>query len=306
MVDEALARQLDALSGPRTRRWLADVAADWTLAALALGFIGLCLRTPWLYPLIPVALLVVGAAQHRLAFMGHDAIPHGCAHANRRVNDALAALLCFWPIGFSVVGWRLFHSTHHDTVGTGADPEVWGHRGKPILAQWHKPWHPLTAAAVLLGDLLGLGLPHVKAASALTGPPRKRDKLSLLLFHAALAAPFFGLGWWWVPCAWWASLVTASWALLRLRIQLEHLGLEDTGHGEAATHRVLLPWYVRWAVLPHHGDRHWMHHWCWDNPPGRKRWAIPTWNSPAADELLLRYRVGPAPKGLWEYLRESS
>lgn len=69
---------------------------------------------PWLAnaPVwIPVALLV-GVLQHRIGLMGHEA-SHYLLHPNRRWNDLLADLLCFFPVFGSLANYRAKHLEHH-------------------------------------------------------------------------------------------------------------------------------------------------------------------------------------------------
>lgn len=60
---------------------------------------------------IPAAGLV-GILQHRIGLMGHEA-SHYLLHPNRRWNDLLADLLCFFPVFGTLANYRAKHLDHH-------------------------------------------------------------------------------------------------------------------------------------------------------------------------------------------------
>ncbi len=71
---------------------------------------------------VPVALLtivLVGAGQHQLSGLAHEAVHH-ILFRNRWLNDLASDLLCMFPIFSSIYHYRLQHLAHHQFVN---DPE---------------------------------------------------------------------------------------------------------------------------------------------------------------------------------------
>jgi len=58
------------------------------------------------------AAMAVGAIQHRIGLMGHEA-SHYLLHPDRKWNDVLAELLCFYPVFGTVAKYRAKHLNHH-------------------------------------------------------------------------------------------------------------------------------------------------------------------------------------------------
>lgn len=58
------------------------------------------------------AAVAVGAIQHRIGLMGHEA-SHYLLHPNRKWNDVLAELFCFYPLFGTVARYRAKHLKHH-------------------------------------------------------------------------------------------------------------------------------------------------------------------------------------------------
>src|SRR5579864_8955593 len=118
-IDTALLRQLSARS---LFPWLFDAAFDWMVIASALALIQLW---PHIWT-IAAGMLLIGNRQHALAILGHDGT-HYTISRNGAVNDFLTNLLCFWPLGLTVSGYRTLHYAHHKHTGTEHDPEL-GHK----------------------------------------------------------------------------------------------------------------------------------------------------------------------------------
>ncbi|GIW89297.1 MAG: hypothetical protein KatS3mg108_3621 [Isosphaeraceae bacterium] len=85
--------------------------AEWVAAA--------GLEWWWNVPVFAVAILLIGAIQHRLAGLGHEA-SHEILFRNRLMNDLVGDLLCLFPLFASVHTYRLFHAAHHRFTN---DPE---------------------------------------------------------------------------------------------------------------------------------------------------------------------------------------
>ena len=103
-IGEALA----PLRERRLSRWLLPAAADW-LSILA-AFAAVALTQHWF--VYTLAASGIGTRQHALGILGHDAA-HRLACRSRRLNDVLGQLICFWPIGATLGGYRRYHFDHH-------------------------------------------------------------------------------------------------------------------------------------------------------------------------------------------------
>src|SRR5712692_4137354 len=93
--------------------WLADAAMDWLVIAAALGMIHLW---PHFYTAL-AGILIIGNRQHALTILGHDGT-HYTLSRSAALNDFLTNLICFWPLGLTVSGYRALHYAHHKNTGT--------------------------------------------------------------------------------------------------------------------------------------------------------------------------------------------
>ncbi|WP_337175843.1 fatty acid desaturase [Paludisphaera sp.] len=73
----------------------------------------------WNVPVFGLAIILVGALQHRLAGLGHES-SHYSFLRNRTANDLVADVFCMFPILTSVHFYRVFHMAHHQHTN---DPE---------------------------------------------------------------------------------------------------------------------------------------------------------------------------------------
>ena len=73
----------------------------------------------WNIPVFLVAITLIGALQHRLAGLGHEA-SHYTFMKNRLLNDLIPDLFCMFPILTTVHFYRVFHMAHHQYTN---DPE---------------------------------------------------------------------------------------------------------------------------------------------------------------------------------------
>ena len=80
----------------------------------------------WLPVLLVVllAITLVGALQHRLAGLGHEA-SHYIFMKNRYLNDLIPDIFCMFPLLTTVHFYRVFHMAHHQyTNDPGRDPDL--------------------------------------------------------------------------------------------------------------------------------------------------------------------------------------
>lgn len=260
-MDRAQQEALARLRAPRPDRWLAGVGLDWTLIVLALA-----MAARWARPEgYLVAMLVVGNRQHALAIIGHDGA-HRSISRCRWLNDGLTCLLCFWPLGLGLDGYRKHHYVHHRHTGTAQDPEL-TYKGWSA-PQWDLPLSSRRLRGLLCRDLLGLS-PRALLNLRRTIPPVSvRDVAGPLIWWAAALAVMQHYGCAWIALLWAGSLATTYWATFRLRVWTEHMGTPGT-------HRISVTCWQR-LFAPHNTWCHWEHH----------RWpSLPSAQLPAARAL---------------------
>src|SRR5438132_10617777 len=224
MTDMALDAEIDAPPAGRldiatlralgTRSlfpWLADAATDWLTIATALAAISLW---PHFYTVL-AGILIIGNRQHALTVLGHDGT-HYTLSRNAALNDFLTNLLCFWPLGLTVSGYRALHYAHHKNTGAENDPEL-GHK-RMRSPQWDLPATPRTVLRYALMDLIGYSLADYLIIVRFSKPQRKRDYAPLALFHLAVVSLALWLGGWQAASAWYFSLVTSFMMFFRLRL----------------------------------------------------------------------------------------
>ncbi len=110
-------------------RYLAgEYATICAVVGLTVGFVES--RAGWGFPfwtnilVFAVAIVLMGALQHRLAGLGHEA-SHYSLLRNKRANDLVGDLFCFFPILATIHFYRLFHLAHHQfTNDPNHDPDL--------------------------------------------------------------------------------------------------------------------------------------------------------------------------------------
>jgi fatty acid desaturase len=119
-------RELDNITN------LMFLAGDYlTLAAIAAATLGFYfardswgLAWAWNIPVTGLAILLVGAVQHRLAGLAHEAA-HYALLRNRLANDLISDLFCMFPIYATTHQYRLVHLGHHQyTNDWQRDPDL--------------------------------------------------------------------------------------------------------------------------------------------------------------------------------------
>lgn len=272
--DRDTMRQLYRL---RSSIWIRDAAFDWLVIAAtlyAINIIGFVLA--W-----PIGILIIGARQHALALLGHDAA-HRLAFKNRRFNDLIGNVLVAWPLFVVLGGYRPWHFEHHRRLGTADDPELHYRAFRPYegRASWTK------ICRVFIFDLLGFGAPDLivfmkeifpyRRPITFLGPVATWGVFAAITFY--LAAP-------WVFFVWAASLLTGFWAVFRMRSWAEHIAVPEPWNlGKENTHRLSAGWLTRFLFFPHNTYCHYEHHKC----P-----QVPYYNLPALRDSMSARTVVP-------------
>jgi fatty acid desaturase len=125
--ETALQQQIRPLRRVDNLTNLAFLAVEYlTLAAVvgaAIAFAelrgGWGLGWAWNVPVFAVAIVLIGAIQHRLAGLGHEASHYTLLH-NKFANDLVADLFFMFPLITTIHFYRLFHMAHHQYTN---DPE---------------------------------------------------------------------------------------------------------------------------------------------------------------------------------------
>ncbi|WP_447978371.1 fatty acid desaturase [Candidatus Nitrospira bockiana] len=272
-------RRISQLAEPDEWQWVRRALLDWAVIVAAVVVTG------WLdHPVAFVlAALIIAVKQHALAILAHDGA-HRLVSRNRRLNDLLTNLFCFWPLGFPLEGYRRFHFQHHRATGTDQDPEL---IHKRAFGQWEVPITSRQLTMHALTDLLGAGIPHLAMAAYLTRAVSFVDGIMAPLFWLVTGTVAWLAGQAWIVILWWASLLFCLWPIFRLRMWTEHGGT----HG---THRISAGLLARALILPHNTYMHWEHH---EFP------MIPCWNLPRVRDLIAAPTITSLPH-LFRALRQ--
>jgi len=116
------------------------IATEWTGIILAV-----VLYQRYLHPIfLPLAIMWLGARQHALAILMHDAT-HYLLFKNRRVNEVVSEVFLAWPLFITTQTYRGGHFAHHRHVNTEKDPDLI--RKQRTASEWEFPksWGALVA-----------------------------------------------------------------------------------------------------------------------------------------------------------------
>jgi fatty acid desaturase len=226
--------------------WVTDVVFDWAIIILTLC---LCakLNTPLMYF---AALLIIGNRQHALAVLGHEGT-HYTLHSNKKLNDLLTNIFCFWPLFLTVDGYRRLHFTHHKNTGTVNDPELLHKKSR--APQWDLPLNKRKVLGYALKDIVGYSIPDFWIILTFSGPRSRKLLVPVIALHLALITVSSMMGLWWAMPLWYAALPTTFMMFFRFRLWLEHQGTFDT-------QRITLTPLQAVILAPHNIWLHWEHH----------------------------------------------
>jgi fatty acid desaturase len=109
----AVVRELSVL---QPRKAIFALVVEWVGIAAAIA-VSQTLRNPFVYV---AAVIWIGARQHALSVLGHDAA-HYRFLPSRPWNDWIANIFTQWPIFLTVEGFRYYHGEHHRFTGVPGD-----------------------------------------------------------------------------------------------------------------------------------------------------------------------------------------
>jgi fatty acid desaturase len=256
--------KLKELSVLQPSKALIATAEEWAAIAVA---IALCSYF-WHPVLYVVAVLVIGARQHALLILGHDA-SHYRYLRTRWQNDLFGNLFLMWPTFASVEGFRKFHGTHHQYTGLPND-------GNRDLWHTHNAEGELEPEWVFPKTRAGLVLMILRRAAFVTGiswilrglvgssfiPSPRWMVAARLGFYASVAGTltlydaWSGLLLYWVVpfCTW---HIAAQY----IRLICEHSAVEAEESEYGVTRTTIPTWLERIFILPRNVGFHLEHHW---------------------------------------------
>jgi fatty acid desaturase len=255
--------ELRALSVIDPTRALGAIGTEWLGVAAAVVLCQL-----WFHPVLYVlAVMFIGARQHALAVIGHDATHHRLL-PHRTTNDWVGNVLCLWPVFISVEGFRKFHVAHHQHTNLEGDGnrELWyTHQDGELVADWQYPKSRLGLAAVLLKRAMVItGLWWMTRGLLSSIVVRERPAVIVLryTYFASLAAVMtltsswsLFLWYWLVPyCTWHTAIQYA-------RLICEHSAVHSPSPAYQVTRTTIPTRLEAVFILPRHIGYHIEHHW---------------------------------------------
>ena len=277
VVDEAdvqFARRVDRQAMAAVTREMSRVSnlravwamgTQWAVIAASIAAVVVVDRW-WMWPL---AAVVIATRQHALFILLHEASHHHLL-SNRKWSDVVSDLVCAFPLNMTTVGYRHEHLLHHRYVNTKQDP-YWVHMQPD--PSWHFPRTPVRAAAVFLGDALGVYMPgHMKVVTPWTYWGRllggakpalsKAEHVRYALYVTGLVTLLVTTGAWlhWL-LLWVLPTTTVMMAFFRMRALGEHpLDAESKGDETRETRDIRATALEGFFVSPLNSNYHLTHH----------------------------------------------
>lgn len=267
-----LVKSLSTISAARS--WF-DVLFNWGI------MIGTMALTIWVdhWALYFPAILLIGARQHAMAILTHDA-SHYRLFKSRWWNDTVCDVFCCLPAGISLKAFRDLHLQHHWYLNTKKDPDFTAHEND---ADFVFPMPRKRFLGIIFRDLTLL---HFRQAwkgrrgyspfgvgrgwrSWLMGKPRKDEQAltgqerARVLFVIAVGVTLaIVLPWsivWRAAILWFVPWFTMLTLCLRMRSAGEHLGVPNEHELNAGRTMVTRLW-ERACFWPHGIGYHMAHH----------------------------------------------
>ncbi len=277
-IDAGVLRALSQLSP--TRAFVA-IATEWSIIAAAITTA--TLANAW--PVTVLAVFVIGARQHALTVISHDAT-HFRLLRSRRANDWVANLLLAWPMFISVQGFRHFHGDHHRFLGERGDGNraLWKTHDASgqLTPEWRYTktvpqlvWKVLRRAAIFTGAFWILrGL----VGGFMYGVTPAQHVARIVLLATVAVVLTWTDAWLGFAIFWVLPYVTWHAAAQYIRLVCEHSAVRSDDPRYAITRTTIPGVLGRIFVLPRNIGYHLEHHWY----P-----SVPFYNLPALHEHLV-------------------
>lgn len=258
------AAKIKDLSKLDPMRSVAATGQEWLGIAGAIA-LSVSFSNPVLYVL---AAIFIGARQHALLILGHDA-SHYRILPTRWQNDLFSNLFMMWPTFASVEGFRKFHATHHQYTNLPDDGNrhIWyTHDAAGELApDWQFPKTKTGLALILLrraAFLTGLfWIVRGLVGSTLIPSPGWMGA-ARFGFYASLAGALTYFGWWSYFLLYWiVPFCTWHIAAQYARLICEHSAVESEEEEYAITRTTIPTRLESILVLPRNVGFHLEHHW---------------------------------------------
>lgn len=239
MTQGELLRQVNQLRRTDNFRSWFYLAREYLFLGLAVGLMAafyhwlFVQRLSWLYavPVTLPAVLLIGAGQHRLTTLGHEA-SHYLLFRNRLLNELVSDWLCMFPMWSTTHHYRLQHLAHHQFPNDPErDPDVVqmegsGHRFDFPLSPGRFVWECVVKQVLWLPGLIRYLRMRARYATtgAGSGPysddnPRTRWLILIgAVYVFTLAAVLTALTMW--GDAWLLALVPAGLWLVAMLVYL--------------------------------------------------------------------------------------
>ena len=269
------------LSVLRPSKAIAAIVVEWLGIAAAIAVCELL----W-HPVIYLfAIVWIGARQHALTVLGHDAA-HFRLLPSRRWNDWVGNVVVMWPVFLAADGYRYYHGEHHRFTGMEND-------GNRTIWRTHTKAGALTAEWTFPKTFVGLVLTILWRAAFLTGlfwilrgfaaaVIMRRSWVHMvgrLGYYAAIAATLTATGFWREFLLFWiVPYCTAHIGFQYIRLICEHSAVRSDDPAYAVTRTTLARSWERWIIVPRNIHYHIEHHWY----P-----SVPFYNLPALHERLM-------------------
>lgn len=285
MASVALNSIVKSLSVVDQKRSLSLLAMDWTII---FGAIILCEQF-WNWPLYILAVMIIGARQHALGGLLHDAA-HYRIVKNKFWNDLISNFFMGYPLLISLERYRDFHFKHHTHVGTPDDPE----RRISADPTRNPPFSWPTFWLYLVMDLTGITFLRFFATSVYFSfvqkpyPARSTYKgfrkawhlVQRPLYTVAVVGALWQTGHLWTAFMYWiVPMGTFLNATFRIRTLAEHQCLPAENELNE-TRNVIIGPLSSFFIAPHNVNYHLTHH---------LYPSIPCYNLPQMHKELIKH-----------------
>lgn len=246
------------------------IFAEWVgmIAAMYLS------DTYWNPLLYFIVVIFIGARQHGLLIIGHDA-SHYVLLKNKQWNDWVADIFLYWPMFGTVQGFRSFHSYHHRFLNTEKDKNriVWNtHTAQGELTpEWTYPKGGSELLLILLSKgcfLTGLRWIIISFVVMIFNSKKGFTKFSL--WYMALRLSFYAVSlallgyfnlltqfvlYWIVPYCTWHIIAEY------IRLICEHSAIQSDVKPYNQTRTTVATFVDSLLIIPHNVGYHHEHHW---------------------------------------------
>jgi len=263
-------------------RAIATIAIEWLCIVGAIVAL-----ERWWHPLVfLLAIVWIGARQHALTVISHDAV-HRRLFAGRVVNDWAGELLCAWPTFLNLDAFRHVHGLHHRDLAGPKDGNRWAWRTHDsqgrVLPSWRFPKTRLQLLLVLVqrGAFVTGAFWIVRGFVSGFLYYRSTSHIVLRSSYYAVAAGVVTWAGCWSRFALYWLVPYCTWHIVAQYIRLicEHSAIPSTDPVYGLTRTTVPPLWQRWLVLPRNIHYHIEHHFY----P-----SIPFYNLPALHARLMQ------------------